>query len=144
MTTSRPVRRPPSVRTSMRWRRPFSMRIAWVSASPSSHGDPACLIDDSGEAPVPPIKHAGSPWALGLRSEELTSELQSRLHLVCRLLLEKKNKYRLHVEMLSAFIRSRPSYPAGPHTRQLLRQAHLLRNPVLLDKRSLQQLDART
>src|SRR5687768_18195456 len=28
----------------------------------------------------------------GARSEEHTSELQSRLHLVCRLLLEKKNK----------------------------------------------------
>src|SRR2546429_3968143 len=27
------------------------------------------------------------------RSEEHTSELQSRLHLVCRLLLEKKNKH---------------------------------------------------
>src|SRR5687768_17710599 len=27
----------------------------------------------------------------GMRSEEHTSELQSRLHLVCRLLLEKKN-----------------------------------------------------
>src|SRR2546429_6615496 len=37
-----------------------------------------------------------------LRSEEHTSELQSRLHLVCRLLLEKKqkhipNNYNLHV-----------------------------------------------
>src|SRR2546422_6211614 len=30
--------------------------------------------------------------ALGERSEEHTSELQSRLHLVCRLLLEKKKK----------------------------------------------------
>src|SRR2546422_9763038 len=29
---------------------------------------------------------------LGPRSEEHTSELQSRLHLVCRLLLEKKKK----------------------------------------------------
>src|SRR2546422_5392527 len=28
------------------------------------------------------------------RSEEHTSELQSRLHLVCRLLLEKKKKYK--------------------------------------------------
>src|SRR2546429_2262057 len=28
----------------------------------------------------------------GIRSEEHTSELQSRLHLVCRLLLEKKKK----------------------------------------------------
>src|SRR5687768_17172114 len=33
-----------------------------------------------------------------LRSEEHTSELQSRLHLVCRLLLEKKkNKYNAYV-----------------------------------------------
>src|SRR5687768_18206197 len=29
------------------------------------------------------------------RSEEHTSELQSRLHLVCRLLLEKKKKFEL-------------------------------------------------
>src|SRR2546422_6287923 len=34
------------------------------------------------------------------RSEEHTSELQSRLHLVCRLLLEKKKKkyYRMRME----------------------------------------------
>src|SRR2546429_6585015 len=34
-----------------------------------------------------------------LRSEEHTSELQSRLHLVCRLLLEKKkkNQYAAHL-----------------------------------------------
>src|SRR5439155_19965177 len=30
------------------------------------------------------------PWVADLRSEEHTSELQSRGHLVCRLLLEKK------------------------------------------------------
>src|SRR2546422_4721132 len=33
---------------------------------------------------------------LRYRSEEHTSELQSRLHLVCRLLLEKKNKTTRH------------------------------------------------
>src|SRR2546429_3775491 len=38
-----------------------------------------------------------APWILAFRrlhdrSEEHTSELQSRLHLVCRLLLEKKKK----------------------------------------------------
>src|SRR2546422_4502398 len=33
----------------------------------------------------------GAP-ALGRRSEEHTTELQSRLHLVCRLLLEKKKR----------------------------------------------------
>src|SRR5439155_24614873 len=32
------------------------------------------------------------PFCLGDRSEEHTSELQSRGHLVCRLLLEKKKK----------------------------------------------------
>src|SRR3989449_1220244 len=33
-----------------------------------------------------------TPPTAGARSEEHTSELQSRLHLVCRLLLEKKKK----------------------------------------------------
>src|SRR5260370_17273686 len=34
-----------------------------------------------------------SALSFGLRSEEHTSELQSHLNLVCRLLLEKKKKY---------------------------------------------------
>src|SRR2546422_6740902 len=43
-------------------------------------------------------RHAGidnsitAPRRMGARSEEHTSELQSRLHLVCRLLLEKKKQ----------------------------------------------------
>src|SRR5690625_7004868 len=37
-------------------------------------------------------------WALLARSEEHTSELQSRGHLVCRLLLEKKNNNSIHDE----------------------------------------------
>src|SRR5687768_17928259 len=60
------------------------------------HGDPPGII---GEA------HAHRGVARGeldrqARSEEHTSELQSRLHLVCRLLLEKKknndNKYSVY------------------------------------------------
>src|SRR2546429_2406529 len=35
-------------------------------------------------------KRCGQPMQSAERSEEHTSELQSRLHLVCRLLLEKK------------------------------------------------------
>src|SRR2546429_6099336 len=35
-----------------------------------------------------------SGLSAGRRSEEHTSELQSRLHLVCRLLLEKKKSHR--------------------------------------------------
>ena len=33
---------------------PVEQRVCWVSASPISHGVPACLRDVSGEAPVPP------------------------------------------------------------------------------------------
>src|SRR5690348_18203115 len=38
---------------------------------------------------------------LSLRSEEHTSELQSPVHLVCRLLLEKKKKKKLSTQQLS-------------------------------------------
>src|SRR2546422_7267002 len=42
---------------------------------------------------VATMRYAGGAPVLALaRSEEHTSELQSRLHLVCRLLLEKKKK----------------------------------------------------
>src|SRR2546422_5228732 len=56
-----------------------------------------------GIALFPAVAHAWTPGThiyLGesvlanLRSEEHTSELQSRLHLVCRLLLEKKKKHK--------------------------------------------------
>src|SRR2546422_3651577 len=44
----------------------------------------------------------GDCWTFTtLRSEEHTSELQSRLHLVCRLLLEKKKKKTKHFEKQS-------------------------------------------
>src|SRR5258708_26399940 len=39
-----------------------------------------------------PIRYIGRSQRVCLRSEEHTSELQSPDHLVCRLLLEKKNK----------------------------------------------------
>src|SRR5947209_12976660 len=44
--------------------------------------------------PIPPLaeRHGHSDDAEYLRSEEHTSELQSRQYLVCRLLLEKKKK----------------------------------------------------
>src|SRR5687768_18109653 len=55
--------------------------------------------------PQEPLRHGlrGVPGDLGpaltadrvARSEEHTSELQSRLHLVCRLLLEKKKKQHI-------------------------------------------------
>src|SRR5438132_2605845 len=79
ITTSRPVLICPSTWTAIRPRKRLRTNVCCVSARPSSQGVPACLIDDQGEAPVPPS-----------RSEEHTSELQSHSDLVCRLLLEKK------------------------------------------------------
>src|SRR2546422_6654183 len=46
-----------------------------------------------------PLHRLRRRGGLPLRSEEHTSELQSRLHLVCRLLLEKKKK--THIPRLS-------------------------------------------
>src|SRR2546422_5382600 len=37
-----------------------------------------------------------------MRSEEHTSELQSRLHLVCRLLLEKKKKKKTQTQLVNS------------------------------------------
>ena len=53
-TTSRPVFSWPSTWTTMRSRRLLRIRTCCVSASPSSHGTPPCLMPVSGAAPVPP------------------------------------------------------------------------------------------
>src|SRR2546422_6323010 len=50
------------------------------------------LIENPEKAPA--VGKVVRDVAPSVRSEEHTSELQSRLHLVCRLLLEKKNKLR--------------------------------------------------
>src|SRR2546429_774176 len=47
------------------------------------------------------------------RSEEHTSELQSRLHLVCRLLLEKKKKINVYTIPYPRRHERRPAVPAG-------------------------------
>src|SRR2546429_5130136 len=54
----------------------------------SRHGRPAGAPGPGRGRPARQQGPAGRPG----RSEEHTSELQSRLHLVCRLLLEKKKK----------------------------------------------------
>src|SRR5260370_29566635 len=64
----------------------------------------------------------GVPFAKMLRSEEHTSELQSHLNLVCRLLLEKKNTssrsphsgQSFFLGTLSRGITNCPSSPAAP------------------------------
>src|SRR2546422_8491354 len=73
------IRRPPRS-TLFPYTTLFRSRGAEGRAAPREVGD----RDDR-------LLRAGSR-VLHLRSEEHTSELQSRLHLVCRLLLEKKKK----------------------------------------------------
>src|SRR5690348_17558397 len=61
-------------------------------------------------ATVPALDAIGLPYEP--RSEEHTSELQSPVHLVCRLLLEKKKPGRHHTAtQLRAPCSSRPSGP---------------------------------
>ena len=63
MTTSRPVFIWPSAWMRTRPRSRFSTSVCCVSARPSSQGVPACLMDDSGEAPVPPSWPATTMWS---------------------------------------------------------------------------------
>src|SRR3712207_6887860 len=56
------------------------------------------------------LVHASPPNMTPYRSEEHTSELQSRQYLVCRLLLEKKNNLRLS----SALLPRPPPAPLAP------------------------------
>src|SRR5256884_4683302 len=50
------------------------------------------------------------------RSEEHTSELQSRLHLVCRLLLEKKNNLATRANDIRLFLPFNQLSPPTPTT----------------------------
>src|SRR5690242_21296357 len=81
-------------------RPPRSTLFPYTTLFRSRHAGP-CLYGTAGGAP--PLRHkpcrqcgrlrrAGSPHPRGRRSEEHTSELQSHVNLVCRLLLEKKKK----------------------------------------------------
>src|SRR5437870_6493321 len=77
-------------------RPPRSTLFPYTDALPisgSSRGSQSCERPAgaaSGAADFPPSSAPPARWQ---RSEEHTSELQSRGHLVCRLLLEKKKIY---------------------------------------------------
>src|SRR2546429_1841960 len=88
------IRRPPRS-TLFPYTTLFRSRPTWAAA--------ARVREASRAAEPPPSSPAkAASVALTQRSEEHTSELQSRLHLVCRLLLEKKKKN-------DATFRNRPS-----------------------------------
>src|SRR5699024_12494679 len=98
-------RTPVTTSIKMSWTSIFSAPCGWprpscpICASPARAASflpvPASVSQASSTYPLMPHPREPSrPWpnAWKSRSEEHTSELQSRFDLVCRLLLEKKNK----------------------------------------------------
>src|SRR3712207_7572053 len=92
------IRRPPrstlfpytTLFRSLRAQRRLDARLSRAAADPRV---PAPVRRALRRPRPRPPRLRGPPRRLG-RSEEHTSELQSRQYLVCRLLLEKKKKYR--------------------------------------------------
>src|SRR2546422_3414644 len=68
------------------------VRMLYISVDPYLRGRMR-----EGRSYVPPFEVG---QVIESRSEEHTSELQSRLHIVCRLLLEKKNKHKTYIASL--------------------------------------------
>src|SRR2546422_2478662 len=82
------IRRPPRS-TLFPYTTLFRSRWTTKAPMPSRRGGLAAAVLDGS------IHTVGGETRRAVRSEEHTSELQSRLHLVCRLLLEKK-KQKVH------------------------------------------------
>src|SRR2546422_3322157 len=88
------IRRPPrstlfpytTLFRSLRLRSAAELFPEIVDPSLDDDGEPSCSAVEALERQSPFVN------SVLARSEEHTSELQSRLHLVCRLLLEKKKK----------------------------------------------------
>src|SRR2546429_2236972 len=86
------MRSPARIRSRMSGLAPFAMtaiRPQFIAISPASS---FVSIPPRPPAAGPAASALSSGVIFAIRSEEHTSELQSRLHLVCRLLLEKKKK----------------------------------------------------
>src|SRR5437870_8355684 len=91
---------PPGVYTlSLHDALPISLMLVWGLAARAPSSPPA-------SDPLPPEMKPYTETIPGTRSEEHTSELQSRGHLVCRLLLEKKTPTRTPIRASAVEIES--------------------------------------
>src|SRR5205809_4107206 len=104
--------------TSATWWCSFSFFFLMIRRPPRSTLFPYTTLFRSAPArPGPRTAHLPllRPRFPPDRSEEHTSELQSRLHLVCRLLLEKKKKNELLVQVAAELhhlhAHTHPPYP---------------------------------
>src|SRR3989442_11551400 len=68
-----------------------NMKVAGAGLRPSC--TPKCPMHPGETYNLTTVPQCSIALAPAMRSEEHTSELQSRPHLVCRLLLEKKKKH---------------------------------------------------
>src|SRR3712207_8567511 len=100
------IRRPPRS-TLFPYTTLFRSRARTSGAAPPSTStlrQPNCGIIQAARKP-PKAAPSGKPQNMALvRSEEHTSELQSRQYLVCRLLLEKKKSRHYHISRLLIYI----------------------------------------
>src|SRR2546422_1456967 len=96
------IRRPPRS-TLFPYTTLFRSRIAYPAAS----GNKPQVWAISTNNGLPGGCGMPSTCAAAMRSEEHTSELQSRLHLVCRLLLEKKNMTTVDVSAPESNVETR-------------------------------------
>src|SRR2546422_4326399 len=92
------IRRPPRS-TLFPYTTLFRSRPAPVSRSRAAQMATAIALEPPMPAPAGASESVVSTRPV--RSEEHTSELQSRLHLVCRLLLEKKKKQKYNTNTQS-------------------------------------------
>src|SRR2546429_2163003 len=100
------IRRPPRS-TLFPYTTLFRSQQDWVTSSCIGMTKSSAVFScrSTYSAPSTSLRTA-SPLSHSSRSEEHTSELQSRLHLVCRLLLEKKKEIKIAV---------RPAQISAPH-----------------------------
>src|SRR2546422_2992458 len=85
------IRRPPRS-TLFPYTTLFRSDLSVIRPTPAARGGSACPSSRSRLRARRRFRRCGARAYRRTRSEEHTSELQSRLHLVCRLLLEKKKE----------------------------------------------------
>src|SRR5437660_6538083 len=76
---------------------------------------PELAFAGNSRRPMDDERRSNAAFVIEMRSEEHTSELQSRGHLVCRLLLEKQNLSLLLCHPVPGLCRLKPRRPVLRH-----------------------------